>query len=291
MDLDGEYQHISYTQDGRVVLVTIQRPEVRNALNTQAHLELDRAWRRFEEDDSAWVAILTGAGDQAFCAGADLKEARGGSPPLYWMTHKPGGFGGLTERFSMSKLVIAAVNGYALGGGMELALACDIIVAAEHARFGLPEPRVGMMASDGGVHRVVRQLPLKIGMGMMLTGRHLAAADALAWGLVNQVVSGPMLAETARAWADDVLACAPLAVRASKQAAMAGLGLPLPDAINRRYEGILKWAASEDTREGPRALGARNPGRHGRSRGCCCSGKGRPAYCPVLRWRPGTERR
>ena len=259
MDLNHEFQYISYEQDGRVVLVTIQRPEVRNALNGQAHLELDRAWRRFEDDDSAWVAILTGAGDQAFCAGADLKEARAGSPPLYWMTHKPGGFGGLTERFSMSKPIIAAVNGYALGGGMELALACDIIVAAEHARFGLPEPRVGMMASDGGVHRIVRQLPLKIGMGLMLTGRHLSAADAHAWGLVNQVVPGPVLGESARAWAEDVLACAPLAVRASKQAAMAGLGLPLPDAINRRYEGILSWAGSEDTREGPRAFVEKRP--------------------------------
>jgi enoyl-CoA hydratase/carnithine racemase len=253
-DSDEAFSHISYAQDGRVALVTIRRPQVRNALHMPAHLELDRAWRRFEEDDSVWVAILTGEGDQAFCAGADLKEARDGSPQLYWMTHKPGGFGGLTERFSLTKPVIAAVNGYALGGGLELALACDIIVAAEHARFGLPEPRVGVMASDGGVHRIVRQLPLKIAMGLLLTGRHFSANEANAWGLVNQVVSGAELLDVARGWAEDIQACAPLAVRASKQAALAGLGLPLADAINRRYEGMLHWAASDDTREGPRAF-------------------------------------
>ena len=259
MPVDDTFSHISYEQNGRTVVVTIRRPHVRNALHMRAHLELDRAWRRFEEDDTAWVAILTGEGDQAFCAGADLKEARDISPQLYWMTHKTGGFGGLTERFWLTKPVIAAVNGYALGGGMELALACDIIVSAEHARFGLPEPRVGMMASDGGVHRIVRQLPLKVAMGLLLTGRHLSADDAYSWGLVNQVAAGPELLDTARGWADDVLACAPLAVRASKQAAMTGLGLPLPDAINRRYEGVLRWAASEDTREGPRAFVEKRP--------------------------------
>jgi enoyl-CoA hydratase/carnithine racemase len=253
--MSGDFRFISYEQHERVVVVTIRRPEVLNALHMEAHRELEQAWSRFEADDSAWVAILTGQGERAFCAGADLKEASGqASPQRYWMTLKPGGFGGLTERFSMVKPVIGAVNGYAMGGGFELALACDIIVAAEHARFALPEPRVGVMASDGGVHRIVRQLPLKIGMGLLLTGRQLTAPEAHAWGLVNAVVPGHDLLDRAREWADEVLACAPLSVRASKQAAMAGLDLPLPDAINRRYEGILRWAKAEDTLEGPRAF-------------------------------------
>ena len=253
--MNADFRFITYERQAHVVQVTIRRPEVMNALNMDAHCELDQAWSRFEADEEAWVAILTGEGDKAFCAGADLKEARQrAAPQQYWMTLKPGGFGGLTERFTQVKPVIAAVNGYALGGGFEMALACDIIVAAEHARFALPEPRVGVMASDGGVHRIVRQLPLKIGMGLLLSGRQLSAAEAHAWGLVNAVVPAAELLEQAQSWADDIVACAPLAVRASKQAAMAGLDLPLADAINRRYDGILRWASAQDTLEGPRAF-------------------------------------
>jgi enoyl-CoA hydratase/carnithine racemase len=245
------FEFISYAREGRVVLVTIRRPEVRNALHVPAHLEMDAAWRTFEEDDDAWVAILTGEGDKAFCAGSDLKHA---SPGPYFMTYKPGGFGGLTERFGMVKPVIAAVNGVALGGGLELALACDIVVAAEYARFGLPEPRVGFTASDGGIHRLVRHLPLKVAMGMLLTGNPISAAEAQRWGLVNEVVPASDLLAAARRWAEAILECAPLSVRASKQAALSGLGLPLPDAINRRYEYMLRQAASQDSREGPRAF-------------------------------------
>jgi len=250
----SEFEFITYASEGRVVTVTIRRPEARNALHLAAHLEMDRAWRRFEEDDEAWVAILTGDGDKAFCAGADLKQQNSGSPRPYFMTLKPGGFGGLTERFGMVKPVIAAVNGVALGGGCELAMACDIVVAAEHARFGLPEPRVGFTASDGGIHRIVRQVPLKIAMGMLLTGNHMPAEVAHRWGLVNEVVPAADLLVAARRWADNILECAPLSVRATKQAALNGLALPLPDAINRRYEYMLRQSASEDSREGPRAF-------------------------------------
>jgi enoyl-CoA hydratase/carnithine racemase len=242
---------ISYQKEGRVVLVTIRRPEVRNALHLPAHLEMDAAWHTFEEDDEAWVAILTGEGDKAFCAGADLKHA---SATPYFMTYKPGGFGGLTERFGMVKPVIAAVNGVALGGGLELALACDIVVAADHARLGLPEPRVGFTASDGGIHRIVRQVPLKIAMGLLLTGKMVSADEAYRWGLVNEVVPAADVLPAARRWAEAILECAPLSVRASKQAALSGLGLPLPDAINRRYEYTLRQAGSQDSREGPRAF-------------------------------------
>ncbi len=253
----NQFEFLSYEKekDGRVAILTIRRPEVRNALHLAAQVEMDCAWRRFEEDDDAWVAILTGEGDKAFCAGSDLKQDQAErSPQPYWLTFKPGGFGGLTERFGMAKPVIAAVNGFALGGGCELALACDIVVAAQHARFGLPEPRVGFTASDGGIHRIVRQLPLKIAMGMLLTGTPISADEAQRWGLVNEVVSAEDLLPAARRWADAILECAPLAVRATKQAALAGLGLPLADAINRRYEYMLRQAGSQDSREGPRAF-------------------------------------
>ena len=254
--MTADFRYIAYEKDGHVVRVTINRPEVRNALHLDAHLEMDRAWRAYVADDEAWVAILTGAGDRAFCAGSDLKQAAAGeeSPLPYWMTLKPGGFGGLTERFDLVKPVIAAVNGYALGGGFELAMSCDIVVAAEHARFGLPEPRVGFTASDGGIHRIVRQLPLKVAMGMLLTGRQISAEEAHRWGVVNEVVPAEGLLEAANAWAESILECAPLSVQASKEAAMAGLDLPLPDAINRRYEQMLRQNASEDRFEGPRAF-------------------------------------
>ncbi len=244
----NQFEFLSYEKekDGRVAILTIRRPEVRNALHLAAHVEMDCAWRRFEEDDDAWVAILTGEGDKAFCAGSDLKQDQAErSPQPYWLTFKPGGFGGLTERFGMAKPVIAAVNGFALGGGCELALACDIVVAAQHARFGLPEPRVGFTASDGGI---------KIAMGMLLTGTPISADEAQRWGLVNEVVSAEDLLPAARRWADAILECAPLSVRATKQAALAGLGLPLADAINRRYEYMLRQAGSQDSREGPRAF-------------------------------------
>jgi enoyl-CoA hydratase/carnithine racemase len=254
--MSADFQYITYQQDGHVVRITINRPDVRNALHQEAHREMDRAWRDYADDDEAWVAILTGAGDRAFCAGSDLKQAAsgGGSEQPYWLTLKPGGFGGLTERFDLTKPVIAAVNGYALGGGFELAMSCDIVVAADHARFGLPEPRVGFTASDGGIHRIVRQLPLKVGMGLLLTGRQITAEEAHRWGIVNEVVPADGLLDAASAWAESILECAPLSVRASKEAAMAGLDLPLADAINRRYEQMLRQNVSEDRFEGPRAF-------------------------------------
>ena len=256
-DEDRQFEFLSYEKekDGRIAVLTIRRPEARNALHPAAHAEMDCAWRRFEADDDAWVAILTGVGDKAFCAGSDLKQGQAAGPPQpYWLTFKPGGFGGLTERFGMVKPVIAAVNGFALGGGCELALACDIVVAAQHARFGLPEPRVGFTASDGGIHRIVRQLPLKIAMGMLLTGTPMSADEAYRWGLVNEVVPADELMPSARRWADAILECAPLSVRASKQAALEGLGLPLADAMNRRYEYMLRQGGSQDSREGPLAF-------------------------------------
>jgi len=141
-----------------------------------------------------------------------------------------------------------------LGGGCEIALACDIIIAAEHARLGLPEPRVGLLAGAGGVHRLPRHIPLKIAMGMMLTGRHITAAEAHRWGLVNEVVPLKELIATAEKWAAEIMECSPLSVQASKEAAYQGLHLSLEEALKRNYPATHRLFHSKDLIEGPRAF-------------------------------------
>ncbi len=246
------YEFVKYEKKGRIAYVTMNRPEVMNAIHPPATAELSEIWDDFASDDEVWVAILTGAGDKAFSAGNDLKyTAEKGLPSG---PRPKGGFGGLTERTDIWKPLIAAVNGYALGGGFELALACDIIVAAEHARLGLPEPRVGLMAGAGGVHRLPRQIPLKIAMGYILTGKHMTAQEAYRIGIVNEVVPLKDLMATAERWANEILECAPISVRASKQAAMMGLDLPLAEALTRSYPLVHQMYHSEDVIEGPRAF-------------------------------------
>jgi len=239
-------------RDGRVLVVTIDRPEVMNALHPPANRELGEAFDAFAADPELWVAILTGAGERAFSAGNDLKfqASSGGRLEI-----PPAGFGGLTSRFDLAKPVIAAVNGVALGGGFEIALACDLIVASETASFGLPEPRVGLAALAGGLHRLPRQIPQKQAMGMLLTGRRLSAREAFALGLVNEVVPGAELLPAARRWADAILACSPISVRTSKQVVAQGLRFAsLEEAMSQRYDTIRELVLSEDFQEGPRAF-------------------------------------
>ncbi|MFH1651137.1 MAG: enoyl-CoA hydratase-related protein [Chloroflexota bacterium] len=252
------YQYALYEKKDHVAYITINRPEVMNALHIHAHWEMAEIWNDFRDDPEAWVAVLTGAGEKAFSAGNDLKFAAqhaGETLPL----QPPGGFGGITNDFKCYKPMIAMVNGFALGGGLEMAMACDIIIAADHARFGLPEPTVGLFASAGGVHRLPRQIPLKLAMGMMLTGRHITAPQALGYGLVNEVVPLAELKAAVDRWVQDILRCAPLSVRASKEAAMTGLDLPLVTAINVAYYGTQKMRASEDAVEGPKAFSEKRP--------------------------------
>src|SRR4051812_43298002 len=225
-----------YEKRGHVAYVTITRPEVMNALHPPASRELGEKWDEFAADDDAWVAVLTGEGDKAFSAGNDLKYTaemsrlpREQRPDL---SMPSGGFGGLTSRFDLFKPIIARVNGFALGGGLEMALACDIIVAADHAEVGLPEPRRGLIAGALGVHRLPRQIPLKAAMGYMLTGRHIPAQRAYELGLVSEVVSLAKLDEAVDGWVNDILRCAPLSVRSTKEAAMRGLQMPLEEAAN-----------------------------------------------------------
>ncbi len=249
------YQYAIYEKKGKIAYVTLNRPEVMNALHPPAHEELWEIWSDFRDDPEMWVAIVTGAGEKAFSAGNDLKytstqAGRTGRPRVM----PPGGFGGITNRFECLKPIIAAVNGYSLGGGFEIALACDIIIAAEHAQFGLPEPRVGLMAGAGGVLRLPRQVPMKVAMGMILTGRHITAEEAYRIGLVNEVVPLQELMPTAEKWAQEIMECAPLSVRASKQAAMTGIDLPLTVALSQNYPAIQQMNASEDVVEGPKAF-------------------------------------
>jgi enoyl-CoA hydratase/carnithine racemase len=243
-------EFIKYEKREHIGFITMNRPEVLNALHPPCHEELDRVFDDFAADSETWVAILTGAGEKAFSAGNDLKWTTQHGVPTLPKT----GFAGITKRFDLDKPLIAAVNGFALGGGFEIALACDLIVAAEHARFGVPEPRVGLMAAAGGVHRLPRHVPLKVAMGMMLTGRHITAAEALRLGIVNEVVPAKDLMSTAERWAREILECSPLSVRASKEAAMGSLHLSVADAMDTHLEGERRLWASEDAREGPRAF-------------------------------------
>lgn len=245
------YKYCTVSDEGRIRVVTLNRPEVLNALHDAAHEELVTVWDEFAAREDLWIAIITGAGDRAFSAGNDLKvQAAGkrkGSPPS--------GFAGITHRFDLDKPLIAAVNGVAMGGGFEIALACDIIVAAENAVFALPEPRVGLIAGAGGVHRLPRVIPQKQALGMILTGRRVSAAEGKELGFVNEVVPAGQALAGARRWAEQILECSPKAVRASKQAYFRGLEEPsLEAAIRKTFPAQEENKGSEDYIEGPKAF-------------------------------------
>jgi enoyl-CoA hydratase/carnithine racemase len=252
------YQNITYEREGRLALVTINRPEVLNAINPETSAEMYDAFSQFRDDDDAWAAILTGAGDKAFSAGNDLKAtaATGVSGASPRADAPRVSFGGITKGFDCPKPLIAAVNGYAMGGGFELALACDIIVASENARFALPEPRVGLVAGAGGVHRLPRHIPFKIAMGLMLTGSQIDAHEARQLGLVNEVVPLAALLDTARAWTERIFECSPISVRVTKECALAGMSMSVEEAMDDDAASgrMAKLYNSNDVKEGPRAF-------------------------------------
>lgn len=237
--------------EGHLRIVTLNRPHVMNALNSEASHELERVWDEFAQRDDLWVGIVTGAGERAFSAGNDLKRQAAG-------TRGPrprNGFGGLAHRFDLFKPVIAAVNGVAMGGGFELALACDIIVAAENAVFALPEPRVGLIAAGGGVHRLPRMIPQKQALGMILTGRRVSAQEGKALGFVNEVVEAGGALRAARAWAEQILECSPMAIRASKEAILRGFDeATLETAVRKIYPLQQANLDSADYIERPKAF-------------------------------------
>jgi enoyl-CoA hydratase/carnithine racemase len=262
------YEFITYRVEDQLAYVTINRPERMNALHAEANAEMRDAFERFRGDPDARVAIVTGTGERAFSAGNDLRATAernraGGTDPS--APRAP--LGGITFDWECDKPIIAAVNGYALGGGFELALACDVIIAAESAQFGLPEPTVGLVAGAGGVHRLPRQVPFKIAMGMMLTARRLTAAEAAAYGLVNQVVPQAELMATAREWAQQMLACSPVSLAITKQSVLAGLTMTVDEAMrdDRTSGRTARLYESEDSKEGPLAFAEkRKPNWKGR---------------------------
>ncbi len=251
----GSYRFAIYEKEGRVATITLNRPEVMNALHLEAHLELKEIWEDFRDDPELWVAILTGAGEWAFSAGNDLKAAaqRTASGTDVQGRKRPP-FGRITRDFDCPKPMIAAVNGVAVGGGLEMALACDIVVVADHARLGLPEPRVGLIAGAGGIHRIARQVPFKQAMGLLLTGRLLNADEAYRIGLVNEVVPLAELMPTAQRWAAEILECSPLSVRLTKEAVLDGLQVSVDDALARDVGRIERLLSSADYVEGPKAF-------------------------------------
>ncbi|KIZ34289.1 MULTISPECIES: enoyl-CoA hydratase-related protein [Rhodopseudomonas] len=208
--------------EGKLLIVTLNRPDVFNSLHWPAHRELEIVFDDFRRNGELCAAIITGAGDRAFSAGNDLKYD---GPERTWGLPERG-FAGLSRRVDIDKPIIAAVNGLAVGGGFELALACDIVIAAEHATFSLPEPRVGLAALAGGLQRLPRQIGLKNALGLILTSRRVTAQQGFSMGFVNEVVPRGEALNVARVWASEILEASPLAIRASKQAIRAGMQEP-----------------------------------------------------------------
>lgn len=249
---------VIYQVSGHVAWLTINRPAAMNAMDSHAHLALSKALDSIQNDDNIRVVVLTGAGSRAFSAGRDLKELSSQVSMSSWeqeaIIRRWASIQRLTDRHDFFKPIIARVNGLAFGGGFELVLACDIVVASSSATFALPEPKRGLIATAGGVHRLPRQLPLKVAMGMLLTGGAMSANRAYELGLVNEVVEFDRLDEAVDRWINGILECAPLSVQATKECAISGLGMPLQEAMERTYPTEEKRKRSSDSDEGPRAF-------------------------------------
>jgi len=236
-------------REDRLLVVTLDRPDVLNSLHAPACFELEEIFNDFERDPTLWIAVITGSGDRAFCAGHDLADAPDAPMP-------PSGWAGLAERPQRTKPLIAAVNGLAMGGGFEIALACDIVIADSRSTFAMSEPRVGAVALGGGAQRLATRLPPAIAMGMLLTGRRFDAVEAHRWGLVTEIAAPGQVMEVARRWADEILKCAPLAVRFTRELAVEALeGEGFAALIGRRRLDVAaRLFATEDTKEGIRAF-------------------------------------
>lgn len=246
---------IAFTVDADgVARVTIDRPDRMNAIDAAAERALIEIWQTIERDERVRCVVLTGTGERAFSTGADMKAGGAKTGLEYWAAPRPGGFGGIALRDSLDVPVIARVNGHALGGGMEMVLGCDIVVAARTATFGLPEPRLGRLPLDGGIALLPRRLPHVQAMGLLLTGRRIGADEALRMGLINEVVEPAELDAAVARWVADIVACAPLSVRAIKQLVRRGAGMSAQDAQSLRTPALMAALASKDQDEGVQAF-------------------------------------
>ena len=246
--------NVRYELKDHIARVTIDRPERLNAVDLDTERELIAIWERIEKDRGVRVVVLTGAGDRAFSAGADMKGGSELSGLEYWAAARPGGFGGIALRDTLDIPVIARVNGFALGGGFEMVLGCDVVVASEKASFGLPEPRVGRLALDGGIALLTRRIPHVQAMGLLLTGRRVGAEEALRLGFVNEVAAPEALDAAVERWVADILACAPLSIRAIKQMVRMGADMSPQQAQRLRSPALIEALQSEDQHEGVRAF-------------------------------------
>ncbi|MEP3277702.1 MAG: enoyl-CoA hydratase-related protein [Stappiaceae bacterium] len=238
-----------------VARVTLNRPERMNAVDAATTEELENIWQKIESDPWIRCVVLTGTGERAFCAGADLKEDSGLSGVNYWAHSNPNGFGGLSLRKSLSTPVIARVNGLALGGGMEMVLACDIVIASDTSKFGLPEAKVGRVPLDGGMILLPRLIPRNIAADLMMTGRMAGADEMASHGLVNSVVPADELDTEVDTWLANILKSAPLSLRAIKATMRDTATLqPLAGHALRTPE-LMAALGSEDSEEGVKAFG------------------------------------
>ena len=250
---------IDFRVSGNVAWVTINRPERLNAVDEHHQQELRRAWESIEADRAVRAVVLTGAGDRAFCAGDDIRSDEGKTGVDYWLQARPQGFGYLTLRATLDVPVLARVNGYALGGGLELVIGCDLAVASDQARLGFTEPRLGRLPLDGGIVSLARQLPAKWAMEILLTGRRFTAAEAHALGLVNEVVPHEELDGAVERWLETLLACGPLALRAIKQIVRRTPHMTAAEARMTNLPALIEVLGSEDGEEGVRAFREKRP--------------------------------
>lgn len=238
---------VHFSCEGHIAHVRLNRADAMNTITSEMDDLLSQAWRRINDDPDVWCAILSASGERAFCIGADVSGGRDDAGGMAFGGGLTGVGGPLV---TLRKPLVAAVQGFCVGGGFELAMCADVIVAADNAQFGLPETKVGIIGECGVVHRAVRQLPHRVAMAMILTGERINAVAAERFGLVNEVVSPADLDTAAFKWATKINAASPLANQAAKAAANRRLGFPLEVALSTRFEEIESYAASEDRREG-----------------------------------------
>ncbi len=253
-------KQVNVTREGKVLVVVLDRPKA-NAIDIQTSKELGEAFVTLRDDPELSVGIITGGGEKIFSAGWDLKALNAGEMQTdnWWEDdYGPGGFAGLTELWDLNKPVIAALNGLVIGGGFELALACDLLIAAEHVEFALPELPLGLIPDAGAVQRLPRRLPYNKAMEMYLLGQRMTAVEAAGYGLVNKVVPADKLMETAMEWATQLTAVAPLALQSIKEVLRAIEGDTIQDAFQTMRTADLpayrKLLASEDAEEGVSAF-------------------------------------
>ncbi len=253
------FNFIEVSEDKNITRIKMNRPDVLNAINQEMHDELQKAFDNFANANDQYLAVISGAGSRAFSAGSDLKAiAKAGRPNVY----PKNGYAGLIERFNLNKPIIAAVDGVAVGGGFEVALACDILIATSRSRFGLPEPMVGAVALGGGMHRLARQIGLKQAMGLILTAEMIDAERGYQLGFINELVEPDEMDEKVEDWCSRILRCAPLATRASKESVMKGLDEPSLEAAiasQEKYPAFAEWYRSEDRHEGASAFAEKRP--------------------------------